>query len=272
MLQCCADTQLLVVLKQSSHLAALVVAEGLLDRVVQAARAGPTDALSPPALRVVSTVVNQLLEAAQQAAKQPAVASGTEASAAAEARAAHISAAAHARQSMGSSTRADVAHLSQHSSDWLPPTRRLAAALLAWWRRPEAQAAAARSCAYLRCANLGGEGRPTARQGAGNQRCRWVDDGMGEECRCRCHSMPCMRVCTWEEAAASHTAPCTVPYPPCSACRAVWYCGTACSHADWRAGHRRVCKVLGAARAAEKEQRQATAAAAAEAEAEGQEE
>ena len=24
-----------------------------------------------------------------------------------------------------------------------------------------------------------------------------------------------------------------------------WYCGTACSHADWReGGHRRVCKLL----------------------------
>ena len=40
---------------------------------------------------------------------------------------------------------------------------------------------------------------------------------------------------------------------PCSACRAVWYCGTACSHADWReGGHRLVCKVLGAERQAEK--------------------
>ncbi len=48
---------------------------------------------------------------------------------------------------------------------------------------------------------------------------------------------------------------------PCSACRAVWYCGTACSHADWRAGHRRVCKALGAARAAEKERRRQAAAA-----------
>ncbi len=49
---------------------------------------------------------------------------------------------------------------------------------------------------------------------------------------------------------------------PCSACRVVWYCGTACSHADWRAGHRRVCRALGAARAAEKEQRRQAAAAA----------
>ncbi len=34
-----------------------------------------------------------------------------------------------------------------------------------------AQAAAGRSCAYLRCANLGGEGGPTAGQGAGSMRC-----------------------------------------------------------------------------------------------------
>lgn len=35
-----------------------------------------------------------------------------------------------------------------------------------------AQAAAGRSCAYLRCAHLGGEGGPAAGQGAGSQRCR----------------------------------------------------------------------------------------------------
>jgi hypothetical protein len=35
----------------------------------------------------------------------------------------------------------------------------------------------------------------------------------------------------------------------CSACRAVWYCGTACSHADWRqGGHRKVCAALAAER------------------------
>ena len=49
-----------------------------------------------------------------------------------------------------------------------------------------------------------------------------------------------------------------------SACRAVWYCGTACSHADWRAGHKRVCKVLAAERQAAKAARAAAAAAAAE--------
>ena len=66
-------------------------------------------------------------------------------------------------------------------SDALPPATRVAAALLDWWRRPEqqqedalalAQAAAARSCAYLRCPNVGGEGGPAAGQGAGSQRCR----------------------------------------------------------------------------------------------------
>jgi hypothetical protein len=72
-----------------------------------------------------------------------------------------------------------------------------------------AQVAASRSCAYLRCANLAGEGGSAARQGAGSQRC--------------------------------------------SKCRVAWYCGTACSHTDWRAGHRRVCRALGAAWLAEQE-------------------
>ncbi|KAL4458607.1 hypothetical protein ABPG75_013472 [Micractinium tetrahymenae] len=45
----------------------------------------------------------------------------------------------------------------------------------------------------------------------------------------------------------------------CGACRAVWYCGTDCSHADWarRGWHRRVCKALTA-------EREAAAAGAAE--------
>ena len=65
----------------------------------------------------------------------------------------------------------------------LRPSRRLAAALLNWWRRPgaqqeqqleAAQAAAKRSCAYLRCANLGGGSGPSAKQGEleGSRRCR----------------------------------------------------------------------------------------------------
>lgn len=44
----------------------------------------------------------------------------------------------------------------------------------------------------------------------------------------------------------------------CSACHVSWYCGTACSHADWReGGHRRVCKLLGE----ERGRRKAAAAA-----------
>jgi len=59
---------------------------------------------------------------------------------------------------------------------------RLAAALLEYWQQPEqaaqaqleaAQAAAARSCAYLHCANLGGQGGPAAGEGEGSARCRW---------------------------------------------------------------------------------------------------
>ncbi|KAI3433899.1 hypothetical protein D9Q98_003701 [Chlorella vulgaris] len=72
-----------------------------------------------------------------------------------------------------------------------------------------AQAAATRSCAYLRCANLASEGGPAAGKGAGTRRC--------------------------------------------SKCRVAQYCDTACSRADWRAGHRRTCGALGAARVAERE-------------------
>jgi hypothetical protein len=39
----------------------------------------------------------------------------------------------------------------------------------------------------------------------------------------------------------------------CGGCRAVWYCGTACSHADWKAGHKRICKELAAARRQQRE-------------------
>ncbi len=119
-----------------------------------------------------------------------------------------------------------------------------------------AQAAAGRSCAYLRCTNLGGEGGPAAGQGAGSMRCRCVWDGVR-----------LARLALWVAGVDSQVlgtlvwhALCSpqLPYPctppACSACRAVWYCGTACSHADWRqGGHRRVCKALGAARRAAKE-------------------
>ena len=57
----------------------------------------------------------------------------------------------------------------------------MAALLLQAWSSPEqqaarqlelAQAAATRSCAYLRCANVGCEGGPFAGQGADSKRCR----------------------------------------------------------------------------------------------------
>ena len=66
----------------------------------------------------------------------------------------------------------------------LPAATKLANLLHDWWQpdmQPEryaeaqlalVQAAATRSCAYLRCANLGGEGGPAAGQGAGSMRCR----------------------------------------------------------------------------------------------------
>ena len=65
--------------------------------------------------------------------------------------------------------------------------------------------------------------------------------------------------------------PITLPFPSsclsCSACRVVWYCSTACSHADWReGGHRRMCRALGAARRAAKEAAVAEAASSAAAE------
>jgi hypothetical protein len=99
-------------------------------------------------------------------------------------------------------------------ADALQPAGAVAAAVQQYWEMPEqqaalrleaAQAAAARSCAYLQCDNLlGFSGGPAAGEGVGSKRC--------------------------------------------SACRAVSYCGEACSHADWRAGHRRVCKALKDAR------------------------
>jgi len=92
-------------------------------------------------------------------------------------------AAAELRQALGDSDAEGWQHMLQKADAWLPPARRLAAALLAWWRRPNAQqadtlklaqVAATRSCAYLRCANLGGEGGPAAGQGAGSLLCRCV--------------------------------------------------------------------------------------------------
>ncbi|KAL4855288.1 hypothetical protein ACK3TF_004044 [Chlorella vulgaris] len=101
-----------------------------------------------------------------------------------------------------------------------PAAGQLASALLLLWTGPEqrkqaalelAQASAARSCAYLSCSNVCGEGGAAAGQGVGNKRC--------------------------------------------SQCHTAYYCGTACSHADWRQGrHGRVCKALAGARQAAQQQ------------------
>jgi hypothetical protein len=97
----------------------------------------------------------------------------------------------------------------------LPAAEALAQQLWQHWHRPGqeaaarlelAAAAAVRSCAYVRCAQLSAQGGPAAGEGVGSKRC--------------------------------------------SGCKAVWYCGTECFHADWRAGHSKVCKALAAERAA----------------------
>ena len=76
---------------------------------------------------------------------------------------------------------ADMPRVARGLKACLPLARRLATALQAWWARPSQQradqlelatAAATRSCAYLRCANLGGQGGPAAGQGTGSMQCR----------------------------------------------------------------------------------------------------
>ncbi len=145
----------------------------------------------------------------------------------------------------------------------------VAALLLQAWSSPEqqaarqlelAQAAATRSCAYLRCANVGCEGGPFAGQGADSKRCRCGAAALFDCARVvvlhctamqwEAHGTPPHE--TWK-VNACNCLPCLPHNSRCSACRAVWYCGTDCSHADWRVGHKRVCKALAAARQAEKE-------------------
>ena len=102
-------------------------------------------------------------------------------------------------RSSDASSAALLAQLTELSSR-LPAAAKLADLLHQWWQpamQPErhaearlelAQAAATRSCAYLRCTNLGGEGGPAAGQGVGSKMCRWAGgwkgqmvDGMVEE-------------------------------------------------------------------------------------------
>ncbi len=68
----------------------------------------------------------------------------------------------------------------------LPPAADLAALMQQCYALPAvdkphrlelAQAAAGRCCAYLRCANVEGQGGPAARQGTGSKCCRWVRVG-----------------------------------------------------------------------------------------------
>ena len=159
---------------------ALVASTGTLDTVLHAAQARPQDDQLQQALALVPAVVGSLVEAAKDRDAGEA---------ASDEQAAELDAAV--QNWLADSSRSIAQH---NAASWLPPFRHLAAALLAWWRRPEAQsaaalelaqAAAARSCAYLRCANLGGEGGPAAGRGAGSQRCRWAGaigwagDGVG---------------------------------------------------------------------------------------------
>ncbi|KAL4428014.1 hypothetical protein ABPG75_002103 [Micractinium tetrahymenae] len=70
--------------------------------------------------------------------------------------------------------------LAEARARMVPPLRRLAEGLQALCDLPDqqeeaalqaAKAAAARSCAFLRCGNVGGGGGPAAREGEGSQRC-----------------------------------------------------------------------------------------------------
>ena len=130
-----------------------------------------------------------------------------------------------------------------------------------------AQVAAARSCAYLRCPNVEQAGGPAAGEGLSSKLCRcvWIVQ------HARKLALSSSRSAT-SPAEPSHTRHCQPCYPMCplafpptrSACRAVWYCSTACSHADWRqGGHRRVCRALGEVRRQAKERQAAAASAAA---------
>ncbi|PRW56081.1 hypothetical protein C2E21_5153 [Chlorella sorokiniana] len=207
---------LMAAVEQGPRLAVLLAAGGYLEAIVKGA--GQDTRLLDPMCNVLDalqTVAFEVLVAAGEADGSSSSGGGMGASAAEEA--GLLERLRQALQAAEPSFAEEVASARRLQRDMLPPARRLAAALLDWWRRPAAQqeqqleaaqATAARSCAYLRCVNLGSGGGPAAGQGEGSQRC--------------------------------------------SACRAVWYCGTACSHANWRAGHKHVCKALGAARAAAK--------------------
>ncbi len=180
MLTCCINTQLVALAAGSFHAAAVLVAEGLLEKMPWAAQATPVHSHTQLACTAgMLAIRNELLDAADDVAQQSAAAEAPKA-----ATAVAVADAATATRARFDSSTAALAQAGHTAPPWLPPTRRLAVALLAWWRHPKAQpaaalelaqAAAARSCAYLRCANLGGEGGPAAGQGAGSLRCRWAE-------------------------------------------------------------------------------------------------
>ena len=79
-----------------------------------------------------------------------------------------------------------------------------------------AQAAAGRSCAYLRCANLGGEGGPAAGQGAGSMRCRWARRVEGADAWSReQQAEACCCCCCWWRCGACADLPQT-SLEPCA--------------------------------------------------------
>jgi hypothetical protein len=66
-----------------------------------------------------------------------------------------------------------------------------------------------------------------------------------------CAYLSCSNVCAEGGPAAGQG----VGSKRCSQCRSAYYCGVACSHADWRQGrHGRVCKALAGARQADQQQ------------------
>jgi hypothetical protein len=66
-----------------------------------------------------------------------------------------------------------------------------------------------------------------------------------------CAYLSCSNVCAEGGPAAGQG----VGNKRCSQCHTAFYCGTACSHADWRQGrHGRVCKALAGARHADQQQ------------------
>ncbi len=109
-----------------------------------------------------------------------------------------------------SAARRRLAQLAAQLRSLLPPAAHLAALMQQYYALPAveaerqlalAQVAAGRSCAYLRCANLGGEGGPKAGQGVGSMRCRWA---VGPVC-----GGSCVQLDTWKGEVACYS--CLLP-------------------------------------------------------------